>query len=162
MFTNDYIMRQIEMLVRGIAVIMKLKQENKTEECAQALTDTLRRFYGLGDDAVETLPWRSLMNVASFGPVPDAERCALLAQLIREKADLYRMSGDAEHAGKLACKALCVYLSAWLQDESLRTPEHEGNIAGLAAASGFDLPEDAARLLGEYRELGGALNDRAE
>jgi hypothetical protein len=81
MFNKDYIMRMIELLVQGIAKIMRLKQEKQYEECGEVIQDTLRQFYGLNDGSVEELPWTDLMAVANLGGMPDAEKCTLLAQL---------------------------------------------------------------------------------
>jgi hypothetical protein len=154
MFTNDYIMRQIEMLVRGIAAIMGLKQENRLEESAALCTETLRKFFGLQDRSVEELPWRDLMAVASLGGVPDAERCALLAQLVKEKADVAAMQGGK--ASALYGKALSLYLYAWLADESLHTAEHGGRIDELIGIAGCDArPDELLQFLFKYYEQTG-------
>lgn len=154
MFTNDYIMRQIEMLVWGIALIMGLKQENRQEEAAEALTGTLRKFFGLSDDAVEELPWEALANVAGLGGAPDPERCALLGQLIKEKADLKRMKGG--NAGDLYVKALNMIAAALRQEERLATALNKQYIDEIVeAAAGMELPEESRLLLFSYYELAG-------
>ncbi len=122
MFPNDYVMRQIELLVWGLAKIMGLKQENRLEEAVDLYQATLRKFFGLTEQAVEELPWSDLMAVASLGGLPDYERCALLAQLIAEKADVGRLRGADESA--LYLKALCISLVAVDQSEQLQGAEH--------------------------------------
>jgi len=156
LFNKDYIMRMIEMLVQGIAKIMRLKQEKKYEECGAVLTDTLRQFYGLNDRSVENLPWTDLMAVANLGGLPDAEKCALLAQLIREKAELEELNGRKDVSVSLYFKALCIYASAVLADNDFNIPVHRENIDGIAAIAGkYALPADALRLLVQYYELTG-------
>lgn len=156
-FPNDYFVRQIEMLVWGIARIMGLRQENKVEACEGLYQDTLRKFFGLSDRAVEELPWRSLMAVASLGGTLDAERSALLAQLIREKAGIITLQGG--EAGALYAKALCIYLEAWNADETLQIPEHEGRIDELATlVADGPMPEDGLDALIRFYEQTGRFD----
>jgi hypothetical protein len=160
LFTNDYIMRQIEMLVWGIALIMGLKKENKQEEAAEALTGTLRKFFGLSDEAVEELPWESLMSVAGLGGAPDPERCALLGQLVKEKADLKRMKGG--DAGGLYIKALNMIATAMRQEDRLATALNKQYVDEIVeATAGMELPEESRLLLFAYYELAG-LYGKAE
>lgn len=156
MFNKDYIMRMIEQLVRGIALIMGLKDENRLEECADALTDTLRKFYGLNDQSADNLPWRDLMAVASLGGLPDGEKCALLAQLIKEKADLSGLGGNKELAARLYFKALNIYISALIADNFLVVAEHTGKIDELVhLVSPYALPAETQLLLLQHYELTG-------
>lgn len=154
MFNKDYIMRMIEQLVRGIALIMGLKGENRIEESAEVLTDTLRKFYGLNDQSVDNLPWRDLMAVASLGGLPDGEKCALLAQLIKEKADIDGLKGDSELAVRLYFKALNIYTSALSTDNYLCTTEHVGKIDEMVGlVSQYALPAETLQLLFRHYEL---------
>ena len=141
MFPNDYVMRQIELLVWGLARIMGFKQENRLEEALNLTQATLRKFFGLTDQAVEELTWHNLMVVASLGGLPDYERCALLAQLIAENADLRQMQGAEESA--LYLKALCIYLAVADASELLQTAEHDSRIKDLMAHVTLDcLPDE--------------------
>ena len=156
MFNNDYIMRMIEQLVWGIAKIMHLKQENRQEEATDLVTDTLRKFFGLNDRTVEELPWENLMSIVSLGGAPDPERCALLAQLIKEKADLTNMQGKQAESAGLYCKALNMLLTAVLADDMLASGTNTQYIEDiLARASGWELPEDSKPLLFQYYEFAG-------
>ncbi len=168
MFPNDYVMRQIELLVWGLARIMGLRQENRLEEALNLTQATLRKFFGLTDQAVEELPWHNLMALASLGGVPDYERCALLAQLIAEKADLGRMQGAEESA--LYLKSLCIYLAATDASEPLQTAEHDGRIKDLMARVVLDcLPDELLGSVfhhhwrtGQYARAEDALYDMLE
>ncbi len=156
MFNKDYIMRMIELLVQGIAKIMRLKQEKQYEECGEVIQDTLRQFYGLNDRSVEELPWTDLMAVANLGGMPDAEKCTLLAQLLREKAELEALNGRQDVSIALYVKALCIYTSAVLSDPDYNVPQHRDNIDSLIAITGrYALPADALRLLFQYYESAG-------
>ena len=156
MFTNDYIMRQIEMLVQGIALIMGLKKEDRQEEATDLLSGTLVKFFGLSDKAVEELSWESLMSFASPGYAPNEEKCALLAQLIKEKADIAAAHGAKEEAAELYAKALNMLLSAILADERLASCANGLYIDEIAAAlHGRTLPEGSLSLLFQYYEPAG-------
>jgi len=157
LFTNDYIMRMIEQLVLGIALIMGLKKEHKTEEATVLLTGTLRKFFGLNDSAVEELSWDSLMSVVSLGGAPDPERSALLAQLIKDKADLSRMQGGLAAAKELYIKALNILLASVLQDDRLVSGTNIQYIDEIVATlAGQELPEESAQLLERYRKALGS------
>lgn len=156
MFNNDYIMRMIEQLVAGIALIMKLKQENKLEESAAALTGTLRKFFGLNDQSVEKLPYEDLIAISSLGGVQDAEKCCLLAQLIKEKADLESMQSHSDDAAGLYVKALNIYISALLTDSDQNTATNRAGIDEIAGVvSRYVLPHATRKLLFGYYELAG-------
>jgi hypothetical protein len=156
LFTNDYIMRMIEQLVLGIALIMGLKKENKTEEAAVLATDTLRKFFGLNDKAVEELPWENLMSVVSLGGAQDLEKCALLGQLIKEKADLMRMQGNADASAELSFKALNLLLTAVLNDDRFASGANMRYIEEIIAETdGWKMPEDSKLLLFRYYRLTG-------
>lgn len=154
MFTNDYIMRMIEQLVWGIAKIMGLRRENKTEEASALLTDTLRHFFGLNDRTVEELPWESLMNVVNLGGAPDPERCALLAQLVKEKADLMRMRG-APGADALYVKAINILATAVLDDDAQLNEANVRTMDEAITAAAGGLPEVTGLLLFRYYEAAG-------
>lgn len=155
MFTNDYIMRMIEQLVWGIALIMGLKRENKAEEASTLLTDTLHKFFGLNDRTLEEQPWENLMSVVSLGGAPDMERCALLAQLVKEKADLTRMRGGPGAEG-FYIKALNMLATAVLEDDRLLTETNRKYMDEIAEAlAGAELPEESLLLLFQYREEAG-------
>jgi hypothetical protein len=152
MFTNDYIMRMIEQLVWGIAKIMRLRQEQKQEEATVLLAETLRKFFNLNDRTIEELPWQSLMNLANLGAEPDMERCALLAQLIREKAEL----ADVPKRPALYFKALNMLLSAVQADDGLASGENLRCIHEiLQETSAWEPPEDSKPLLFWYYEFAG-------
>lgn len=156
LFNQDYIMRMIEQLVAGIARIMRLKEEDRLEECEDLLSDTLRTFYGLNERSVDMMPHDDLVAIASLGGLPDAERCALLAQLIMEKADLAARKGDGGQAAALRVKALAVYLTALLADADYHTAEHRGRVDGLIdLAAGYALPPDTWWKLFRYHEGAG-------
>lgn len=156
MYNKDYIMRMIELLVQGIAKIMRLKQENRIEESETLFTETLRKFYGLNDKSVEELPWTDLMSVASLGGLQDPEKCVFLAQLIKEKADLEHMQGRAADAQALYGKALNIYLSALLADSDYNIPEHREKIDELITfAAQKAMNTETMQLLFRYYELTG-------
>jgi hypothetical protein len=156
MFNKDYIMRMIELLVQGIAKIMHLKQENRIEESETLFTDTLRKFYGLNDKSVEELPWTDLMSVASLGGLQDAEKCAFLAQLIKEKADLEQIQGRTAAAQALYAKALNIYISALLADGYYNIPEHRDRIDEIIGLIAQQVPTiETLQMLFRYYELAG-------
>jgi hypothetical protein len=157
LFTNDYIMRQIEMLVQGIALVMGLKKENRQEEAADLLTGTLTKFFGLSDKALEQLSWKSLMEVASPGYAPNMEKCALLAQLIKEKADIDgKAEGAAEASAELYAKALNMLLTAVLADDRLAGGTNAQYIEEIIELLNDRAhPQDSLQLLMQYYEATG-------
>jgi hypothetical protein len=158
LFNKDYIMRMIEQLVQGIALIMHLKQENRLEESAEVITDTLRTFYGLNDLSIDNLPWTDLMAVANLGGIVDAEKCALLAQIIKEKADIDGLRGQQEKADGLYVKALSIYCSALLADSYFNTVGHREKIDEIIGLCGGQVLLSATmKLLFGYYELADRL-----
>lgn len=118
MFQKDYIMRMIEQFSKVLAVIFGLKSNAEIEEKQQVLNEALHDFTGLSEAAIESLSYNNLINLVSGFEESRPEKCFMLAELLKAKADVYASLGDSERSFNLYLKSFNIYAEVILANNS--------------------------------------------
>jgi tetratricopeptide (TPR) repeat protein len=156
MFNNDYIMRMIEQLSRAIAKIVGLKDDDRMEEGQELLNTTLTGFIGLNSHTIDSLDYEEFLRILSANGGLNADKCVMLSELLKLKAEFYIAQGNEDGALDLYIKSLCLYLEALLDDGSLFAEPHTGRVGALIRTlEGNRMPPNALRLLARFYELSG-------
>jgi hypothetical protein len=117
MFQKDYIMRMIEQFTLVLAKIMGLKASQQHEEIHHILNEALHDFTGLSEAAIEKLGYKDLIRlVGGMGEI-NTEKCLILAELLKQKADVFSGSEDPDKAYDLYLKSLNIYLETLLSSK---------------------------------------------
>ena len=151
---KDYIMNMIRQFTNAIASIMGLKAENKIEESQEVLTDILKDFTGLNYEVLEALPYEILIHKVSGSRQTNAVKCLLLAELLNQQADIYKIKGELSRARNLYLKSLNIMINVILNGDNSVSEQNQAKVNKLIGIIGrFDVPKDSALLLFQYYEL---------
>jgi tetratricopeptide (TPR) repeat protein len=157
MFTNDYVMRMIELFVRAVAKILHLRESGEKEEAYILLQDTIQGALGVNADTVDALDYDGFLSVMGAGGDMSPERFALLSELMRIKAEFAREEGRESVAVDCYDKALCLLLAALAEEPALeKLPQYAQRLERLQAAlQGYRLSCHAYRALARWHEDAG-------
>lgn len=153
MFQKDYIMRMIEQFTKVIAVIFGLKSEAEFEEKQQVLDEALHDFTGLSEFALESLSYKDLINLVSGFKEAKPEKCFILAELLKAKADVFSSLGDREKSFNLYLKSFNIYVDVMLSYHNSRLePNYTTIDQTIEEIKPFRLPGETLKLLYRYYE----------
>jgi len=118
MFQKDYIMRMIEQFTTALATIIRLKSTDKIEEQQLVVNKALYDFTGLSESAMETLAYKDLISLVSGFKEINPVKCYIMAELMKEKADVFERLGETDQAYNLYLKSFSIYAEVLLLDQS--------------------------------------------
>jgi hypothetical protein len=153
MFKRDYIMKMIEQFSNVLAKVMGLKSADKIEETQQVLNEALHHFTGLSEATIESLSYRDLINLVSGVKEINPEKCFILAELLKEKADVYASLDDMDKSFNLYLKSFNIYVEVMLStNSSYLEPNHSTIDQIINIIKQFQIPYETQKLLFHYYE----------
>ena len=114
MLQEDYVIRMIRLAVAALASIFGLKQSGSYQQAQDLIAVTLTQLTGMDDRLLVTLDDASLLAVLSNRQGPDYDRMIIVADLLKEAADVYNDLGLDQEARPCALRALSLYLETAL------------------------------------------------
>lgn len=162
MSKSDYILRMIEEISIIIAHIIGLKKENRLEESQSVLDDALTQFLGSNAKLAEVLEYRDLMQMISGNEEFNADKCMVLADLLKLKADIYESQGFSANANNLYIKSMHLFIEALSADNHLYTEKNMNSVNEMITLiSIYELTDESKELFFKYYGLTGSY-DKAE
>ncbi|MHB1128420.1 MAG: DUF6483 family protein [Bacillota bacterium] len=153
MFQKDYIMRMIEQFANVLAKVMGLKSTHKHEESMQVLNDALYDFTGLSEETIAKLSYRDIINIVCGANEINPEKCFMLAELLKEKADVFANMDEMNKAFNLYLKSLNVYVEVILINKTSYLEPNFGTIdQTINILKQYQLPYETQKLLFQYYE----------
>ncbi len=123
MLTEDYIMRMISQAIAALMIALGLKKAGKYREALQSLDQAIEQLLGLHATLVDQLDDSALLEMLTRDGAPDLDRVMVLADIYRERAEVYLLQGQPDSSQFAAQRSLHLYLEAALAHEGL--PEFE-------------------------------------
>jgi|GEM_PF-541403 len=153
MFKKDYIMRMIEQFTNVVAKIMGLKVDDKFEEIHQVLNEALYDFTGLSESALERLSYKDLINLVSGFEEINSVKCFILAELLKEKADVFASLGDTGRSFNLYLKSFNINAEVMLANKNAcLEPNYDTIDQTIDRIKQFPLPYETQKLRLRYYE----------
>ena len=153
MLQRDYIMRMIAQLSAVLAKVIGLKSADKIEEKQQVLNEALHDFTGLSEATIERLSYRDLINLVSSIKEINPEKCFMLAELLKAKADVYFSLEDMDKSFNLYLKSFNIYVEVMLSNNSLYMEPNQSTIdQTINRIKQFKVPYETQKLLFHYYE----------
>ena len=153
MLQRDYIMRMIAQLSAVLAKVIGLKSADKIEEKQQVLNEALHDFTGLSEATIERLSYRDLINLVGGDKEISPEKCYMLAELLKAKADIYFGLGDMERSFGLYLKSFNIYVKVMLSNNSIYMEPNQSTIdQTINRIKQFQIPYETQILLFHYYE----------
>ncbi|HBP63644.1 MAG TPA: hypothetical protein DD730_05100 [Desulfosporosinus sp.] len=153
MFQKDYIMRMIEQFTTALATIIGLKSADKIEEQQLVVNKALYDFTGLSEAAMETLSYKDLISLVSGFKEINPVKCYIMAELMKEKADVYERLGETDQAYNLYLKSFNIYVEVVLLNKSSELePNYKTIDQTIHKITQFPLPYETQKLRLYYYE----------
>jgi hypothetical protein len=121
MSPTDYIMRLIEQFFLALAGILFKKNRQQYTEALSEIVTVYQNLLGLDARQVHSFSFEELIEWLKIGGRFDAEKCLILAMLLKEEAEIHELTGRPMDEGLHAeyAKAFFLYREALLNDASL-------------------------------------------
>lgn len=156
MIRNDYIMRMIEQLSIAIANIAGLKLNKRYEEGLQRANEAFKDIFGLSSDTIDSLDYKSLMYLIGFNDVSGRSKCLIVAQLLKEKADVYEALRKYDESYNCQLKSMNILIEVFFADKDLMSQEDIHKIDEIYnKINNYEIPRDSLFLLFKFFEVTG-------
>ncbi len=158
MFSQDYLMRMINMAVAALVRLIGLKKEGRYPEALQAVDQALELLTGLKPDLVRRLDDASLYTALSPQGHLDADRLALLADVFAQEGEILAAQGRQAESLESSARALTYYLEAGFATEDQSPGVYDHKIEELVTQTGVDnLPDGVLWTLFCHQEQHGSF-----
>jgi hypothetical protein len=156
MLRQDYIIRQIEQLVRFVARLLRLLKQESEQQAGDEIDSGLRNLSGLSLELIKTLSLRGLLDMMRSGDKIDVFRSLAVAELLYIHGEVSRRRGDDRAALTARVKALTLYMEALISFRHPALAEPETRAQELIGLLGdIELPrETMIRVCRYYLTIG--------
>lgn len=154
MYTEDFILRQINIAVAILRQLLRLKEAGEHRKAQESVDQALETLLGLRASLLKQLDDRQILNMLITQDQLDTERLALVAELYKEEGELLILQGQ-EQDGKIAFhRALRFYLEAALAEPEQLGMTMLGKVWSLyTKETPANLPVETQMALLDYLEL---------
>jgi tetratricopeptide (TPR) repeat protein len=160
MIRQDFILRLIEQLAHVLARILALRRAGRHEEALEATDEALQKFVGLDARFIEALSLKDLLSLMKPGIDLDITRCLVVADLLKERSQIYDDQGDAQASFEAQVKALTLFLEIFTSPGAVDLPDRATKTEELIAAlEEYELPPETQVRLFRYFEKTGRYSD---
>jgi tetratricopeptide (TPR) repeat protein len=155
MFTEDYLMRIINLALAALMTAIGLKKAGKYSEAQQAIQQAIEQLTTLPANLVDQMDDASILSILNSQGQLDVGRLMILADIYQEQGEIH-FKLDQPAQGSLAfARALRFTLEGILADDSQLSPENMVKVETLVQRlKQFLLPIDTQLALSDhYRRL---------
>lgn len=152
-FENDYLIRMLLPFEQAIVAILLNKKAQKAEAALEAIGRASQLILGLNPKLMSLLSDAYLYELLEKDTEQGAIRCLVLAALLKEEADVYRMMGDEDGAVGRWMRSLRIYMDILLERSVPEFGNHPQNLEEIAdRLRGFEVASELRRSLVIYFE----------
>ena len=153
MFQKDYLMRLIEQFTVGLARIIAMKSADKIAEKQQAINELINELTGLSEAGIERLSSGDLIDLVSGFQAVNPEKCFMLSEMLKLKADVLDSLGEGDQAFSIYLKSFNMYLTVLLNYQSSYLAPNDQTIEQIISKiKRFKLPDETQKALFLYYE----------
>ena len=152
---DDFLTRAVEQMAKTVVTVTTLKERAQFDEALSEVNRAYRANTGSGREIIHLLPSEQLIDLLGSSGVVDAEKCLLIAELLRVETEVLE-ARDGEAPPALLLKSLDLLLEALLAEDTL-LPDYAARVEFLEKAlEDYSLPPSTERRLFEFYALQGA------
>ncbi len=153
MINKDYILRIAERFGRALAIILHLREIDKTEEALIYIDDLFLKTVGLTSRFINSLSEETLLKTFSPMGILNVEACFWTAGLLKTEGEIYEDQGNTTESYYRYLKSLYLFLTVLLQEQL----DHDTNIYKdteelIKKLNDYELPVLTKRKLFAYYE----------
>jgi tetratricopeptide (TPR) repeat protein len=151
MFSEDYLMRMINLAVAALVRAIGLRKEGQYEKANQSIDQALEQLTGLSADILGQLDDQGVLNRLFTQEELDRERAVVVADLYFERGNIHSLQNQSEDACFCYNRALVIFLEVTLSDpEQTRTDQKDKIDSLFLATKECRLPFDTRFNLYSY------------
>lgn len=151
MIKQDFLMRIVEQLALALGHVLQLRAKGFHEEALQATDDALQKLVGLDFKFVNMLALKDLLALLKPGIDLDVTRALVIAELFKERGDLWEIQNQEDLAFAAHAKALTLYLEIFTGPGQIDLPaQREKTEALVENLEEFELPYETRLRLFRY------------
>lgn len=125
MFQRDYILRMMEQFTKVLAKVLFNKQTKNYEAAHDEIRKSYRTIFGIDEVIIYASSAEEIVELLKLRGKNDPKVYIILAELLREEADLFRESGLAKEESAIVYqKAIALYFEALLDNPAFQTNEY--------------------------------------
>lgn len=171
MFTEDYVLRMINLAVAALLKVLKLKSDGDYPAALQAIDQALEQLLGVNASLTRQLDDESLLRLLTIEDRLDVERLSLVADLFKEEGEILALQGRAAASRECTLRSLNLQLDAGFSEPDQTPADLAGKVDSLVGIlDAHSLPDGTFWTLfcyyewiGDYRkaaDLGSDLSSR--
>jgi hypothetical protein len=131
MFTEDYVLRMINLAVAAMLKILGLKDAGDYPGALQSIDQALEQLLGLKADLIRQLDEESLLRFLSREDRLDIDRLSLVADLFKEEGDILALQGRTTASRESYLRSLNLHLEAGFSESTLTPADLAGKVEAL-------------------------------
>jgi hypothetical protein len=151
MSQRDYILRIAEEFGRALAQVLYNRQIQDYAAAHKLIDEQCKQVFGMGIGFMRSIPDETLLSMLTSFDTLNAEKCWLLAILLKAEGDIYQDQGNASESYYSYIRSLNLVLEVLLLDTTISgtgtVPELEDLLSRL---SDYELPASTWLLLFRY------------
>jgi hypothetical protein len=151
MLKQDYILRQIEQLIRVLTDSIGLTRSKDYAGGLRTLDNAFKDFFGWDSNLINAIPEAYLVGMLKHGGVLDGDRAAFMAVLLKAEGDIFEAMEEHAKAHHRHLRALHLYLAIFEHGIRTSLPEElDQSDAILDQVSDYELPTETRHRLWRY------------
>ena len=153
MAQRDYILRLAEEIGRAFAQILYHKQIKDYQGARNFIDEQYRQTLGMGAGFIHSVPEETLLAMLTSLGTLNAEKCWLLATLLKAEGEIYEEQGNDDESYYCYLKSLNLFLEVLLLDDKISDVDHVPELEGLLyKLHDYELPTTTELKLLQYYE----------
>lgn len=133
MFTEDYVLRMINLAVAAMLKILRLKDAGDYPGALQSIDQALEQLLGLKADLVRQLDDDSLLRFLTREDSLDIDRLSLVADLFKEEGDILALQGRIPASRESYLRSLNLHLEVGFGESTLTPADLAAKVDALVA-----------------------------
>jgi tetratricopeptide (TPR) repeat protein len=151
MFTEDYLMRIINLAIATLMISIGLKKAGKYSEARQVIQQAIEQLTTLPANIVDQMDDGSLLSMLTVLGQLDIGRLAILADLYQEQGEILFKLDQADQGPIAFARALRFNLEVALSESATLSTENIGKVEVLIQLlNGRSLPVETQLALSDY------------
>ena len=135
MFSEDYLMRMINLAVAALVRAIGLRKDGDYEKANQSIDQALEQLTGLSADLLRQIDDQGVLNQLLTQGELDRERAVLVADLYSERGNICALQNQPDDACFCWHRALMISLEVTLSNPELTPADQKEKIDGLFSAT---------------------------
>jgi hypothetical protein len=153
MIRRDYLMRLIEQFAEAMSRILKLQKGKNYKKALSVIDQTYNELLGFNSLFINSYGTEDLISLVSTDGIPDANKCLIIATLLKEEGEVYEAQNQADISRMRYLKSLDIFLRGFLSGGEIEVDTNSYELEKIVGKLGEEnLSHDIRNRLSKYYE----------